>query len=903
MPTQLALPGFGGSLGTARGSLVIDTSHLEQLRMTVRGVAQDVRAQFATIGQSVKSEMETVRKLRTELTALSLGAGAATVFGLNAAREVRNYRVAFSELVGDQREAVDLMATLTERANEFGIEVTEVWQLGRALLPTLKGGTDELDEWVKRAALLASTNPLKSTADAARAIQEYLAGQTISAQRLFNIDPNLIREAQGQFSDLGDQMDYILTRMGATEEGARAMADAWVSVRNELRLVMATGFTPLLQGLQPVLTEFRKWLQALRESNPELLSLGSGLVALAAIGLPTVLMLERMVAALNVIKGSSALLGLGKVGLLGGAAVGGAWLGLKGGQAIGRAIGDEEMATASFSSVWESFRQAVWLFAVGLSTINLKIHQVMGEAAQRYANAVATMTEAMGRFVAWIGSILPRWAGGDVLQGLGERLQGGAKEQRAAAEGLREAYRQEARHTFEALLKLQERMGLSEARADTGGGRGLAGLAGESLPTDAILEWADRVQQIEEHAARQRLDATRQYERQRTDVIASYGLQLAREAEDFSRDRARQEAQLQRDIANVRADAARREAQWWADLQDRIGGLREDSARRLEDLEEDHQARMERLRRDHRTRLLEAAARLDALAIANEQRQFADQLSGMEEDLQERTAQERENLQQRISQEQEGHAKRVAQARQADAQRIADMVASLRQRQAIEDEDRAIRLARMEEDHQRQLAQMEQAQAERLQQIDEQAIEERKRLDWAFVQQLAAEGKHTQSYLQLQATRQTESLKLFDKFWQGVEEMIQARLPEGARQISASPSTRRIPSHPIGSIGGPREGYAAGGPVGATGPAMLHGTPNRPEYVLGAGTTDALRRMLGGGMFSQPQLVAAVAGGRSLTLQSGAVSMPIYAAPGMSAADIGEEVRLAMTGLLKELVE
>ena len=76
-------------------------------------------------------------------------------------------------------------------------------------------------------------------------------------QRLFNVDPNLIAEAQAQFQGVGEQLDYILGRMGATEEGAKEMADAWVGVKNELRLALTDGFTPLLETIQPLLVQFR----------------------------------------------------------------------------------------------------------------------------------------------------------------------------------------------------------------------------------------------------------------------------------------------------------------------------------------------------------------------------------------------------------------------------------------------------------------------------------------------------------------------------------------------------------------------------------------------------------------------------------------------------------------------
>lgn len=900
--TQLGLPGFG--VGMARGSLVIDTSQLEQVRATVRSVANDVRAQFSTMGTGVETTIKAVSKLRTELMALAIGAGAATVFGMDSARNLRNYRIAFAQLLGDQETAAEVMREITDTANDFGIELESTLQLARSLLPILKGNTEELDNWVKRAAMLRSVFPIAARGSETRAISEYISGQHVSLQRLFNIPPDLIQEAKAQFSDYGQQLDFILEHMGATEEGARQMADAWVSVGNELKLVAATGFTPLLHALYPLLRSLREFLQELREASPEVLAFGGGLITLAAVGLPAALLLERMVTAAKALQAiglGSMLTGLGKGGILALAAAAGAgagtWLSTQGTRLYGRAIGDEQLAQIGLGETILNVKAGLWTLVKATSDAGMIIPRAVNGAVQAFTSGIASMTEAMASFVSWLGGVLPGWAGGDLLQGYAARLRRDAEQQRGLGEWYAGRVQYVERAQTGALEELDQLLGLDAWRAFWGTvpgpeGRGGAAAAEEAIvPLDAIQAWAEQVQQIEEHAAEQRLDATRQYEMQRADVIANYEIQIVHEAEDFARQRARQEAELQRSIAEIRADAAQREADWWADLQSRIADLREDSARRLEDMERDHQMRMERLQRDHRLQLLEAAARLDAQAVATEQRRYASQRADIEQDHERRVAQERENLAERIAQEQEGHAQRVEAARRADERRIADMVAALRRQQAIEDEDRAIRLARMAEDHERQLAHMARAHSERLAQIDRHARQERAMLDWAFIQQLQQEGKYSNKLLEYQAARQGHSLTLFNRWWDGVDQII-------AQRMRSLP----VPGSPYS---GPYDTYMYqhGGPVPFTGPAVLHGSPGRPEYVLDAGTTDALRRMLGGGMFSQGQLVAAVAGGRSVTLHAGAVNIPIYALPGMSAADIGAEVRRVFKELLSDLAQ
>ena len=76
----------------------------------------------------------------------------------------------------------------------------------------------------------------------------------------------------------------------------------------------------------------------------------------------------------------------------------------------------------------------------------------------------------------------------------------------------------------------------------------------------------------------------------------------------------------------------------------------------------------------------------------------------------------------------------------------------------------------------------------------------------------------------------------------------------------------------------------------------LHTASLRSPLLGEAGTWICPRRYPYG-----PDVVDAVAGGRNVTLQSGAIQMPIYAAPGMDPVDVGRQVEQALTGFFRRL--
>lgn len=957
--------GFSGGrgLGFAQGRIRIDTSEARQAAVEMKRIGRDIKQSIggelgrastavdsftekfrAGMGRSsvnLGNFAKQIKSIRTELLAIGASGAILSKIGLDGAKTIRNYRVSFRNLLGDEEKATELMRKLTTQANDFGIEVDEVWQLARALLPSLEGNVDALDDFVKRAALLASTNPLKSTADAARAIQEYLAGQTISLQRLFNVDPNLIQEAQARFQDVGEQLDYILNRMGATEEGAREMADAWVGVKNELKLALAEGFTPLFQTLQPILRRFGEFISQLRRSHPEILKIGAGIAAIAAVGAPAILFFGQLIssaiklkAVLDAIKAAGVLSQLGGLGGLGGAAaVGigaigvGAVAGNALGRGIGRATGNEAIANTTLSDIPRILRQAAVVVADGVSKLVVILAEGVTRAAQLFINNIASMVNAMGLFVRAIGQILPENLGGKQLSEAGENIQMFSQSLVESADEVRKGFMRNLVDGQKNFVRGVARfVGFGDQPAQTAapgtslsaGGGQQAGFSEDQ--TKAITNYYDQLDTIEKNRLEQRLQTEEQYQEQRGNIIEEYNRTAAREEADFNRQRTRQNMQFLRDVERVAKERVQRESKWLEELnksiasaiaesnkriaeiraegEERVAEMRSDTNERILQQEEDYQRQREQRAEEHRNRLLEAASRLDAAAIANEQRQFATQenqsaqeqtvrlqrereglekrIKAEQDGIEKRIAQEKAGLEERLRQEREAHAERVAEAREADAQRIADMRQALMEQQRLEDEDRAIRLQRTREDHQRQLDALRVANEKRLQEINIQSQKEQTQLQINFKQQLYQLGIASRSYLQAQETHQKNALQSFEKYWADWEKIVKDQSPGG-------------------------EGFASGGPVTYTGPARVHGSKANPEYMLNSDTTSMLRSMLGN--FNQAGLVAAVAGGgRGGGINMGDINIPVYPAPGMDANEIATAVRGEFEALLAGLI-
>lgn len=873
-----ALPGGGANMGQATGTITLDTTHLAAAVAAARALAQQLQQAMNATGSSAarvtggfNQMTASLRDVRGELLAIGAGAGLLTKMGLDGALNLRNYTLAFKQFVVSQKEAINLTNRLIDAANKYGLEWEGVAQLGRALLPSLKDGEKSLDAWISRAARLRSLFPAAPRGSETIAISEFLAGQFTSISRRFNVPMSVINEARQKFTDLGQALDYILDRRGATEEAAQGMANSFVGVRNELSLLLATGFTPLFQMLQPVLASMRQFASGLRETSPGLTAAAAGMIALTAAAAPTVLIFNQLAIAAEKLKALGILGGLGRaagVGLAVGAGVG---LGIAGANAIGSATGNDRMANAGLGDLVLTLRKLIVNIAFTFSEVDRIVRTGLINALRGLTNAVIGAATAIGGVVSALGGMLPGGLGSG-LSKIGADLSAGGSGMQATSDRMFDAMIADlTKRNRDAMRGFLNFMVPQAGAADTGGG-GVGSAGPDTGARDEIVgQWAKDVARIERDAAEARLQAVQDFERQRADMIAQYNLSALREQEDYERGRARAVANFNRQVAEFQQDAARRESIWQRDYNEKIAELRADGNERLQELEEDYNKDRERAERDHRNRLLDAAARLDAVAVREEMRRFADQTADADDGYKERVDKERENLNERIAEEQKAHERRLQDQRDADAERLEDMQRAFTEQTAEEDFERQLRLQRQAEDFANQLAQQETAQAERLAQISRQAAQERAAVDESFMEQLNQLGIFNQGWLTAQKTQQDAALRLFNEWWGAIQQKIAASGPQPQRITSFA-------------------GYASGGPVPATGPALLHAN----EYVLNAQTTAALRSRMGG--FDQRSLVGAV-GARNVTI--GDINIETH--PGMDPVAIGREVERRFMAILEDV--
>lgn len=865
----MAPPSGAAGMGTARGTIELDISQLERAAAHARALGQAFEQALgnvsngATRAQSTFQQLNSgITSLRGELLALGAGAGILTGLGLAGAQNLRAYTIAFRQFTNSQKEAVELTNRLISLANQYGLEWEGVQQLGRALIPSLKGGAAELDGWISRAARLRSLFPAAPRGSETIAISEFLAGQTTSLARRFNVPMSVIKDATSQFDDLGQAFDYILERRGATEEAALAMANSFTGVRNELQLLLAQGFMPLFEFLRPILAAFREWLGAVRESNPEVATAGAGLIALAAAGAPAILMFNQLVMAAEKLKALGVLSLLGKGGVLAGAALVGGGIGFAGGNAINAARGQQQQ---TLGDVWETFKKLLFIVGAKLN----EFAQMMANAAAYVSNGfhqmIANMLNAVANFTRGLAGMLPGGMGGNTMMQAAAGMDAMAGMSRGAGQRALGQAAQFSQQSNAMLLRAARGlMAGSGGAADVGPGASVGGGGmGDDLAerNKVISDWAKAAAKIEADAANQRLQATQDYERQRSQTIAQYELSIARDAEDFARSRARAAAQLAKQIADVGEEAARREAAQIRDYNEKIAELRSDGNERIQKLEEDYADDREKAERDHRDRLLSAAARLDAVGVFEEQRRFKNQQEDAEKAFGERLTTEQDNLQERLDEEKRGHERRLTEARDADARRIADMRESLAESQALEDEDRAVAAERRAADFQQQLSQMATAQAERMTQISTQAAQEKAALDERFMAELEAAGVHNEQYLAIQKAKQDASLLLFDDWWNEINKKFAPQGPktEAEAQATAWPQS-----------------FADGGWVQRGGTAVVHAG----EYVVNAGAARAM------------------AGGMARNVTIGDIN--VYGAPGMSTDGLAAAVRRELMAALEE---
>ncbi len=860
----------GQNLGTARGSIEISTSDLRNVAGVVRSVATDVSRQMGTIDTATKRAQaqfaalnQSIGGLRGELSGLSIGAGVLTGTGLKVAASFEEADIKLSGMTGSIENAQKLTAELRKQAAAAGLPFQDMLNMATRLLPTLGGNTKELEKWydvVKRTAVL---NAQEGITGAAFSINEALSSggtDLVSLVERFNISRVKLKAAlAANNNDFRAALDSVLNSMGITTEVADRMGQSFNAsfrvAKDAAMQLLAEGFTPLLQVLTPILQKGAQWLAQLRETNPVIAQLGAGLATTATVGAPALLLFNQLVEAGQKLKQLGILGGLGRFGVGAIAAGAGAGIGVGAVNAVGNATGNQSMQQFGLSEAWSLLKKLLVNIAYTVSEVDRLIRTGLISALRLMVNAAISAASALGGVVSAIGGMLPGRMGGNALGRIGADLSAGGDGLRAASNQMFDAMIANlTKRNNDALKGFIEMMvpgtfATATASAAGGGGGIAAGGAGASNDNrnKIINQWAKDAARIEREAGQARLDEERNYDQQRAQTIRQYNLSALREQEDFERNRARATAQYNRQVAEAIADAAKRDTAWQKDYNEKIAEIRQDGNEQVADLERNYAKDRERRERDHRDRLLNAAARLDAVAVAEEQRNYARQQQDAEDNYTEQRTKLQDALAERLADELEAHQERLQAAHEADAERLADMQRNFEEQIAEQDMERAIQQQRRAEDFATQLAEMDAAHAERLAQIDTQAAQERAALNDAFVAQLNDLGIYNKAWRDQQAAAQAESLRLFGEFWKqfnqsfpGATQGPQAPYPSNVGQFSSS----------FADYGFGATRAAAGGSVSnrsvtiAEGAIVVNGTPGMDERTLARQVRTEMERLL-----------------------------------------------------------
>lgn len=327
----------------------------------------------------------------------------------------------------------------------------------------------------------------------------------------------------------------------------------------------------------------------------------------------------------------------------------------------------------------------------------------------------------------------------------------------------------------------------------------------------------NQIDALERNFSNQRIQATQQYEEQRLNIIRNYEKSVAREEEDFVRQRKRGLRDYEKQIVDIVRDGQERDAEMRSDTEKQIAEINEDSVKRRAKIEEDYQEQREKAEKDHKDRLLKAAGQLDAIAVLEERKRYAQDNKERKKQHDEALEDEKEATEERRQDALDALNERLEDARKADEKRLADMEAARKQQLADEDEDRKIEKDRAAEDHNDQLEEMARQHDLTMQEIERQYEVQKTALEDKLAADLEAVGIYVAGYHERMEKRDKVIEKFLDDYIDKLEKKFKADKQLGTYEYDPSTGPKL-----------PYQGYASGGLVRQTGRAMVHAG----EFVL-----------------------------------------------------------------------
>ncbi len=246
-------------------------SGLNNVRGAIRSTARSA-TQINTAARNIRKlgeatnkafSAERLRSMADDLGIIALAIGGIVTAGAKLADQEHAFTAQFKVITGSAEGAKQVMDEIAQSANKFGLNLSEAYQLIRALSAENPNVTKEIDQWISRAARLKLTNPLKSMSEAARAIAEYMAGQRVTLQRVFNVPSTLIDEARKYSDDLGEQLDYILAKLNVTEQAALEVGNSFEGALNRFINSVQRRFAPAFDFLKAKVGELINFFSGL----------------------------------------------------------------------------------------------------------------------------------------------------------------------------------------------------------------------------------------------------------------------------------------------------------------------------------------------------------------------------------------------------------------------------------------------------------------------------------------------------------------------------------------------------------------------------------------------------------------------------------------------------------------
>jgi hypothetical protein len=383
--------------------------------------------------------------------------------------------------------------------------------------------------------------------------------------------------------------------------------------------------------------------------------------------------------------------------------------------------------------------------------------------------------------------------------------------------------------------------------------------------------------QLQENFERNRLQRVEDFERQIQATRDEFARQQAQKLEDFNREAAQ-------DLTDFQRSQAQDEAAFYAAQGQAREQALQDDLRRLEDFN----LKRQRAEIDHQEKLLDAAGRLDAIAVLNELRGFTKQQQRDNEDFSKESQRLKQQEALRQKQDEENFRASQTQAAQQFQREQQDKTAAFeRDRQRARDEqsrreaDQQAAFQRQQAqskaDNERQIAELRKQTQDRIREETTAYAEQRKKRQDAFTNQLAQLVGFQTREQQARAQHYNQLTTQLNAFIQRVR-VTTTSSSNTTSQRQANPNAPKLPSYDIG-------GYTP--PFG--GPINSH--PN--EFMLDPRTTRALESRVGPLTQEKVQQIA--------NDNSRKLDVTVNVSGAGNPTDVGRAVRVEIEKLLDEL--